>query len=134
MLCRETNNLNDAIKHIEDALIISHITVSTNHRYMELLYVTLARFYYILEDYKSTKELLYKTLPLIDEDKVPLDYARRLYNIADCYYHMGDLSEAISYTKKELHILEKELPPYHRSIILAQNALTQYKSELEATP
>jgi len=131
-LCWSMGHIEDAIKCYQDALSIARNVVDSTHPYISELHNSLAVSHHALNEYEYAKELCDKSLSATDKDKDPLNYAIILSNIANCYYFMGDFSNAISHKKKSLQLFEENLPPNHDYIIRRQAELSDIMSHQEA--
>jgi len=131
-LCRSMGNYEDAKKYGSEALSMARNVVDNEHPYIAELYNNLALSHHELNEYEYAMEIYDKALSAIDKDKDPINYAIALSNIANCYYSLGDFSNALSHKKKALQLFEENLPPNHWYITSAQATLLDIMSHQEA--
>jgi len=131
-LCLIMDNMEDAKQYFQEALSIARNVLDGRHPYIGILQNNLAVLHCRLEEYEHAIKLFNESLADNDENKNPVDYAIWLTNIANCYYGIGDFSNALSLKKKALQLFKDNLPPNHNYITKTQAELATIMSHQEA--
>ncbi|CAF1488082.1 unnamed protein product [Adineta ricciae] len=116
IVLRNQQRYQEAFEHFQRALAIYMKSYTSEHRYIADVYNSMANL-------KSVQDQFNEALPLYEQAKEHFqkchrtdehhDIARVLNNMGQAHRHLGNLSEAINYLEKALHMRQKTVGIEH---------------------